>query len=69
LSNEKEINEIKEVAISSIDPEEHKQAINALSGYGNEGIIPITEIIDQSLDEEVRLHGYKTIERIKTLHV
>jgi hypothetical protein len=37
-----------------------------LSRYGNKAISSITEVIESSEDEKVKILGYKAIQKIKT---
>ncbi len=41
--------------------------IRSLATYGKKAISVITEIINSSIDDQVRTHGYKTIQTFKTL--
>ena len=45
---------------------EQIEAINALAQYGNKAISSITEVIESSEHEKVKILGYKAIQKIKT---
>lgn len=66
MSEHDEIKRIKETAIHSLNSTEQIEAINALAQYGNRAILPITEIIESSVDDKVKTLGYKAIHKIKT---
>lgn len=66
LSKEDQIKGIKDAAIHSINSTEQIEAINTLSQYGNKAISSITEVIESSEDEKVKILGYKAIQKIKT---
>ena len=66
LSDENQINKIKESAIASIEPLEQIKAIDMLASYGNRAILPITEVIESSNNDQVKKHGYIAIGEIKT---
>lgn len=66
LSEYEEINGIMECAINSVDSTEQIKAINALAHHGNKAIRPITEVMESSVDDSVKLFGYKSIHKIRT---
>ena len=65
LSEYDEINRIKEGVTNSEDSIEQIKAIYALAHYGNKAIRPITEVMESSVDDAVKLFGYKSIHKIK----
>jgi hypothetical protein len=66
LSEGDQLNRIKETAIHSVNSIEQIEAINALAQYGNKAISSITEVIESSEHEKVKILGYKSIQKIKT---
>jgi hypothetical protein len=66
---QREINRIKNIAMSSLDSAVRMAAIDALSVYGNEAIEPITQIIeDERSDSNVKQHGLKAIQMIRAIY-
>ena len=65
MSEYDEINRIKECAINSVDSIEQIKAINALAHHGNKAIYPITEVMESSVDDAVKLFGCKSIHKIR----
>ncbi len=61
-----QIESIKKSALNSIDQKVRMSAISALAEYGEEGITSITEIVDNSVGSEVKLHGMDKITEIKS---
>ena len=63
---EQEISRLKDVGRKSNDQSTAKGAIDSLTAYGKEGIIPITEIIeDPAVHESIRQYGLNAIKRIR----
>ena len=56
---------LKDIAVCSSLIEVRKKSIDALAAYGLEAIIPITEVVQLSSTEEVRVHGLDTIKKLK----
>jgi hypothetical protein len=48
-----------------VDSTEQIKAINALAHHGNKAIQSITEVMESSGDDAVKLFGYKSIHKIK----
>jgi HEAT repeat protein len=65
LSEEEQIRKLKEVAIYSSLVNVRKAAIDALAAYGERAIPAITEVVEYSVTEEVRVYGLQTIKKIK----
>jgi len=66
LSEGDQLNRIKETAVHSVNSIEQIEAINALAQYGNKAISSITEVIESSEHDKVKILGYKAIQKIKT---
>ena len=66
LSDENQLNKIKESAIASTESLEQIKAIDMLASYGNRAILPIIEVIESSNNDQVKKHGYTAIDEIKT---
>lgn len=63
---EQEISRLKDVGRKSNDQSKAKGAIDRLTVYGKEGIIPITEIIeDPAVHESIKQYGLNAIKRIR----
>ena len=61
-----EISRLKDVGRKSNDQSKVKGSIDSLTVYGKEGIIPITEIIeDPAVDESIKQYGLNAIKRIR----
>ncbi len=65
MSVEEQIDGLKKVAMSSVEPDARRKAIDTLAAYGEKAIPAITEIIKDSLSIDVREYGLDTIKRIK----
>jgi hypothetical protein len=63
---EQEISRLKDVGRKSNDQSKVKGAIDSLTVYGKEGIIPISEIIeDPTVHESIKQYGLNAIKRIR----
>jgi hypothetical protein len=62
-----QIDNIKKSALGALDQKVRMSAINALAEYGDDGITPITEIVNDSISSEVKQHGMDKITEIKSL--
>ena len=65
MSAEEQIDGLKKVAMSSVEPDARRKVIDTLAVYGEKAIPAITEIIKDSLSIDVREYGLDTIKRIK----
>lgn len=61
-----QIENIKNSALGALDQNVRISAIDALAGYGDDGITPITEIVNDSISSEVKQHGMNKIVEIKS---
>jgi len=66
MSEGDQIKKIKESAIHYVSSTDQIEAINALAQYGNKAISSITEVMESSNDDKVKILGYKAIQKIKT---
>jgi hypothetical protein len=64
-SEDDEIRKLKEVATNTINPSVKVRTIDALAAYGAKAIPAITEVVKDTIQEQVRLHGLDTIKKIK----
>jgi HEAT repeat protein len=65
MSEEEQVKKLREVALSSTLVNVRKAAIDAIAAYGERAIPAITEVVNSSTTEEVRVHGLQTIKKIK----
>ena len=65
LSEEEQIEKLKEVGLSTVIVSVKKKVIETLSIYGEKAIPAITEIIEATIVPEVEEYGLETIKRIK----
>ena len=65
LSVEQQIDGLKNVAMSSTDPDARRKIVDALAGYGDKAIPAISEIISDALSKEIREYGLGVIKKIK----
>jgi len=65
LSEEEEIEKLKEIAITSGLVEVRKKCIDALAAYGEKAIPAILEVVEHSSIVEVRTHGLETVKKLK----
>jgi len=65
LSEDEQIRKLKEVALKSILPNVTKKTIDALAAYGEKAIPAVTEIVQNSVIEDIRTYGLEAIEKIK----
>lgn len=61
------LSRLKRNAIDQKEPVVVKTIIDTIGAFGREGIEPIIEILSQSTDESVKIHGSEVIRRIKML--
>ena len=66
LSEDERIKKLKDVAKESTLVNVRKATIDALAAYGERAIPAITEVVESSITEEVKVHGLQTIERLRT---
>jgi len=59
------MSKLKDVAKDSTLVNVRKASIDALAAYGEMAIPDITEVVESSNTEEVKVHGLRTIERLK----
>lgn len=65
LSAEQQIDGLKKVAMSSMDPDARRKVVDALAAYGDKAIPAISEIISDALSTEIREYGLGIIKKIK----
>ena len=65
MSAEEQIDGLKKVAMSSVEPDARRKVIDTLAAYGEKAIPAITEIIKDSLSVDLREYGLDVIKRIK----
>ena len=65
MSEIKQIEDIKLQFTLNIHTETRNKAIDALSAYGNNGIDAINDLMRITVNDEVKIHGFETIKKIK----
>jgi len=65
LSEEEQIEKLKEVALGAISSDIEIKVIDTLSLYGEKAIPAITEIIKHTISPDVEDYGLKVIKKIK----
>jgi hypothetical protein len=62
------LSRLKKNALDQKEPVVVKTIIDTIAAFGREGIEPILEILRQSTDKSVKIHGSEVIRRIKMLN-
>ena len=65
LSEEEQIEKLKEVGISTTIVNVKKQVIDTLASYGEKAIPAITEIVKDTTIVDTKTHGLEVIKKIK----
>lgn len=65
MSEEEQIRRLKDEGRVTTDPIVRKRAIDALAAFGNNGILPIEDIISITIDNDVKAYALETIRKIK----
>ncbi len=65
MSEEEQVQKLADVAKGSGLVNVRKAAIDALAAYGERAIPAITDVVENSITEEVRVHGLQTIKKIR----
>lgn len=65
MSVEQQIDGLKKVAMNSTDPDARRKIVDTLAAYGDKAIPAISEVISDSLSEEIREYGLGIIKKLK----
>jgi hypothetical protein len=65
MSEEKQIEDIKNRFISTVDPNTRNKVLDALASYGSKAIDPINELIKLTVVTDVKSHGLDLIRQIR----
>ena len=65
LSEEEQIEKLKEVGLSTTIPDVKKKVIDTLASYGDKAIPAVTEIIKNTTIVDTRTYGLDIIKKIK----
>jgi len=65
MSEEKQIEDIKNRFLSTVDPETRKKVLDALATYGSKAINPINDLIKITVDTDVKSYWLDLIRQIR----
>ena len=65
MSEEKQIEDLKSQFRKTTESELRKQMLDTISAYKNNGIDAINDLINTTIDDEVKSHGLNLIKKIK----
>ena len=68
MPNNDQLSRLTKEAIDHNEAVVVKTIIDTIAAFGRDGIEPITEILNHSTNESVKLHGREVIRRIETLN-
>lgn len=65
MSEEKQVEDLKSQFRKTTESKLRKQMLDTLSAYKNNGIDAINDLINTTIDDEVKSHGLNLIKKIK----